>query len=92
MANVNRGGEAAAKQRRRDRANSIGGQRGSGIEPIPRGLLKDLTPLAETVPPGLTGLLDDAEISSLQRRVQRLLRDKALPVDHTGMRYPWPLV
>jgi uncharacterized repeat protein (TIGR03843 family) len=61
-------------------------------EPIPRGLLKDLTPLAETVPPGLTGLLDDAEISSLQRRVQRLLRDKVLPVDHTGMRYPWPLV
>jgi uncharacterized repeat protein (TIGR03843 family) len=61
-------------------------------EPIPDALLEDITPLAEAVPPDVAELLDDAEITALQRRVQRLLREGVLPVDRTGMRYPWPLV
>jgi uncharacterized repeat protein (TIGR03843 family) len=61
-------------------------------EQIPSTLLNDITPLAEAVPPGVAELLDDAEIAALRRRVQRLLRAGVLPVDHTGRRYPWPLV
>ena len=38
------------------------------------------------------GLLDDDETAALKRRVRRILRDGTLPVDLTGMRYPWPLV
>lgn len=60
--------------------------------PVPRALLNDITPLATAVPPLVAELLDDAEVTSLQRRVQRLLRAGVLPVDRTGMRYPWPLV
>ncbi|NKX51579.1 SCO1664 family protein [Arthrobacter deserti] len=60
--------------------------------PIPGALLEDITPLAEAVPDEVAGLLDDAEIAALRRRVQRLLREGVLPVDRTGMRYPWPLV
>jgi hypothetical protein len=37
-------------------------------------------------------LLDDDEVAALQHRVQRLLHSRVLPVDRTGMRYPWPLV
>ncbi|EMY35877.1 hypothetical protein D477_001689 [Arthrobacter crystallopoietes BAB-32] len=61
-------------------------------EPIADGLLEDIAPLAETVPEDVADLLDDAEISALQRRVRRLLRERVLPVDTTGMRFPWPLV
>lgn len=60
--------------------------------PIPGALLEDITPLAENVPPEVAELLEDAEVTALQRRVQRLLREGVLPVDRTGMRYPWPLV
>lgn len=61
-------------------------------DPIPEALLGDISPLATTVPPDLAALLDDAEVAALQRRVQRMLQEGVLPVDRTGMRYPWPLV
>ena len=61
-------------------------------EPIPEALLEDIAPLAEAVPPEVAELLDDDEVTALQRRVQRMLRAGVLPVDRTGMRYPWPLV
>ncbi|WP_445156033.1 SCO1664 family protein [Arthrobacter sp. Hor0625] len=61
-------------------------------EPIPEGLLADIAPLAWSVPAELAGLLDDDEVTALQRRVQRALVAGSLPVDRTGMRYPWPLV
>jgi len=61
-------------------------------EPIPGALLEDITRLAEAVPPDVAELLDDEEVTALQRRVQRLLREGVLPVDRTGRRYPWPLV
>lgn len=61
-------------------------------EPIPKGLLQDIAPLAEAAPPEVAELLDADEVAALQRRVQRLLQAQALPIDRTGMRYPWPLV
>ena len=61
-------------------------------DPIPDNLLADIRPLAEDVPAGLAKLLHPAEVAALQRRVQRVLQEMVLPVDHTGMRYPWPLV
>ena len=61
-------------------------------ETIPEALLEDIAPLAETVPAEVAELLDDAEVTALQRRVRRLLHERVLPVDRTGMRYPWPLV
>jgi uncharacterized repeat protein (TIGR03843 family) len=61
-------------------------------DPIPEGLLQDIAPLAEAVPPEVAELLDDDEVASVQHRVQRLLDARVLPVDRTGRRYPWPLV
>lgn len=61
-------------------------------ERIPGALLEDITPLAEAVPPDVAELLGDGEVTALQRRVQRLLREGVLPVDRSGRRYPWPLV
>jgi hypothetical protein len=59
---------------------------------IPGPLLEDIISLAEAVPAKVAELLDDAEVGALQRRVRRVLHDGVLPADHTGMRYPWPLV
>ena len=64
----------------------------SAGEPIPAALRADITPLAESVPAELAELLDDDEVTALHRRVQRMLVAGVLPVDRTGMRYPWPLV
>ncbi|MEQ4519769.1 hypothetical protein ABLI39_10460 [Pseudarthrobacter sp. B907] len=61
-------------------------------EPILEGLLADIAPLAEAVPAELAELLDEDKVTALKRRVQRLLHARMLSVDHTGMRYPWPLV
>ncbi|WP_426226523.1 hypothetical protein [Pseudarthrobacter sp. DSP2-3-2b1] len=61
-------------------------------EPIPAALLEDITPLTADVPAEMAELLDDAEVAALKRRVQRVLHDGVLPMDHTGRRYPWPLV
>ncbi|MET1021402.1 MAG: SCO1664 family protein [Arthrobacter sp.] len=61
-------------------------------EPIPVGLLEDIAPLAEAVPPEVAELLDDDEVTALHHRVRRLLQARVLPVDVSGRRYPWPLV
>ena len=61
-------------------------------EPIPDALLKDIAPFAEAAPAEVAELLDNDEVTALQHRVQRLLRVGVLPIDRTGMRYPWPLV
>jgi uncharacterized repeat protein (TIGR03843 family) len=61
-------------------------------EPIPDALLEDIAPLAEGPPAEVCELLDDGEVTALEHRVKRLLRAGVLPVDRTGMRYPWPLV
>ena len=61
-------------------------------EAIPAALLADIAPLADAVPDEVAALLDDDETAALKRRVRCILRDGTLPVDLTGMRYPWPLV
>ena len=61
-------------------------------DPVPEPLLEDISPLAREVPLDVAALLDHAEAASLRRRVQHMLQEKTLPVDRTGMRYPWPLV
>lgn len=61
-------------------------------EAIAEPLLRDISALAGSVPSEVAELLDDDEVAALQRRVARLLREGVLPVDRTGMRYPWPLV
>jgi hypothetical protein len=60
-------------------------------DPIPKDLLADIASLAESVPVELAELLNDDEITALQRRPAVLLAG-ALPVDRTGIRYPWPLI
>jgi hypothetical protein len=40
----------------------------------------------------VAALLHPGEVVALQRRVQRMLQEMVLPVDHTGRRYPWPLI
>jgi uncharacterized repeat protein (TIGR03843 family) len=61
-------------------------------DPIPEAWLEDIAPLADAVPDAVAELLDGSEVAALQRRVRRLLHEPVLPVDRTGMRYPWPLV
>lgn len=61
-------------------------------EPIPKALLEDIAPFADATPPEVAELLDEDEVTALERRVQRLVGSGVLPVDRTGMRYPWPLV
>jgi uncharacterized repeat protein (TIGR03843 family) len=60
-------------------------------DPIPHAMLADLAPLTDAVPGDIIELLDSTEVTALQRRVVRLLRQGVLPTDRTGMRYPWPL-
>lgn len=60
-------------------------------EPIPESLLADIEPLDEPFPAELAELLDDDEVTTLQRRVQLVLVAGSLPVDRTGMRYPGQL-
>ncbi|HEX6418027.1 MAG TPA: SCO1664 family protein [Acidimicrobiales bacterium] len=62
-------------------------------EPIDDDLLAGVRRVAdEGGPEGLDGLLDPAERDALAARAARLAAAGAFPRDHTGRRYPWPLV
>jgi uncharacterized repeat protein (TIGR03843 family) len=64
-----------------------------GGQPIPDHLAIDVRRLAdEGPPPALESLLPPAERSALVRRAEAVARAATFPVDHTGRRYPWPLV
>lgn len=63
-----------------------------GGEPIADDLLDAVAPLASAVPDDVAELLSEAETDALRARVRRLLRTRDFPVDHTGRRFPWPLV
>jgi len=64
-----------------------------GGEPIPDHLVADLRRLADDGPPAaVEPLLDPAERRALVRRAAAVADRAAFPVDHTGRRYPWPLV
>jgi uncharacterized repeat protein (TIGR03843 family) len=65
----------------------FGGQR------IPDRLVADLRHLADDGPPeALAPLLDPAERRALTRRAAAVADRATFPVDHSGRRYPWPLV
>jgi uncharacterized repeat protein (TIGR03843 family) len=62
-------------------------------EPVPEPLLEDMTRLVEDgLTPPLIALLDSFERDALLTRARALIREGHFPVDHTGRRYPWPLV
>jgi uncharacterized repeat protein (TIGR03843 family) len=48
--------------------------------------------LSEAVPLEVAALLSDDEVEALRERSAWVAEHQALPVDHTGRRYPWPLV
>ena len=64
-----------------------------GGEPIPSSLLDDVRRLVDgDLPAALVALLSRDERNSLIGRARAVLADGVFPVDHSGMRYPWPLV
>ncbi len=63
-----------------------------GGEPIPEHLVRAVEPLRDRVPLSVAALLDDDEIEAISERATELLADGVLPIDHSGRRYPWPLV
>jgi uncharacterized repeat protein (TIGR03843 family) len=63
-----------------------------GGEPVPEALTAAVARIAEGVPLSVAALLDDAEVEAIQERAQWLVEQPVLPIDHSGRRYPWPLV
>jgi uncharacterized repeat protein (TIGR03843 family) len=64
-----------------------------GEEPIAPALLEDLRRVVDAgLPTALVDLLDPDELRGLKRRARGLLRSGHFPVDHSGLRYPWPLI
>ncbi len=64
-----------------------------GGEPVPPELLADLERfVAEGIPDAMAALLGSFERDAVLTRARALLRERTLPVDLTGRRYPWPLV
>jgi uncharacterized repeat protein (TIGR03843 family) len=62
-------------------------------EPIDPDLVLGAHRLAREGPPdALADLLADAECAALVDRARRVAASACFPVDHTGRRYPWPLV
>ncbi len=60
---------------------------------IPRRLLDELVRLLdEGVPDMLADRLDAFERDAVLARSRALVKEARFPVDHTGRRYPWPLV
>jgi uncharacterized repeat protein (TIGR03843 family) len=63
-----------------------------GGEPVDAALLRRVARFVDRVPVDIAALLDDDEIAAMQHRADRLVTDGVLPHDHSGHRYPWPLV
>ena len=64
-----------------------------GGEPIPAPLLADVQRVVDTgLPENLAMLLSRDEREALVARGRAVLDAGVFPVDHSGMRYPWPLV
>ena len=62
-------------------------------DPIPADVRAHLQTLVENgLGDGFDGLLDDDEIDAAVGRARVLINDGYFPVDHSGRRWPWPLV
>jgi uncharacterized repeat protein (TIGR03843 family) len=63
-----------------------------GGESIDGSLIAAVQPLVKRVPLELATLLADDEVAALQERAGWVSTNPVFPVDHSGRRYPWPLV
>jgi uncharacterized repeat protein (TIGR03843 family) len=63
-----------------------------GGQPVPDRLVEVATRLADTPPLDVATLLVDEEVEAMQERAQWIVDHPVFPVDHSGRRYPWPLV
>jgi len=64
-----------------------------GGESIPRRVLDELVRLLdEGIPAVVAETLDAFERDAVLARSRALVKEARFPVDHTGRRYPWPLV
>jgi hypothetical protein len=63
-----------------------------GGEPIDDELLAAARRLVDSVPLSVAALLTDDEVAAISRRARLLVEQATFPVDHSGRRYPWPLV
>ena len=63
-----------------------------GGERIDDELVAAIDRIAQRIPPALAQHLDPEEQQAVMRRAGALVRNPVFPVDHTGRRYPWPLV
>lgn len=62
-------------------------------DPLPEAIHDDLAALVEHgLGDDLERLLDQDEIDAALKRARALLTDNRFPVDHSGRRWPWPLV
>jgi uncharacterized repeat protein (TIGR03843 family) len=62
-------------------------------EPVPAAIVEDVIRLLDTgLPAALADRLDPFERDAVLARSRAVVRDGHFPVDHTGRRYPWPLV
>lgn len=61
-------------------------------QPIPDELLERVAAICAGAPLDVAALLADDEVEALQHRASWLLRERRLPRDDSGRRYPWPLV
>jgi len=63
-------------------------------DPIPDDLRDDLMTLVEgdTLAEALSPWVDDDEVDAAEGRARMLINNGRFPVDHTGRRWPWPLV
>jgi uncharacterized repeat protein (TIGR03843 family) len=61
-------------------------------EPIPRAWLADIERVVAALPKDLATLLSRDERAALADRARELIDGGVFPADHSGMRYPWPLV
>ena len=63
-----------------------------GGQPVPDHLRTAAEELVERVPLDVAAMLSDDEVDAMVERAQWLVDHPVFPVDHSGRRYPWPLV
>jgi len=63
-----------------------------GGEPLADRHRTALAGLVDAVPQRVAELLDPDEAAAISERATELMSAGVLPIDHTGRRYPWPLV
>ena len=64
-----------------------------GGDPVPADVIDEIAAfIAVGLPPDLSELLDPFERDAVLARARAVVAEGRFPIDHTGRRYPWPLV